>query len=120
VVTDKVKVGLNSTGIIYQSHTQSFAFPILPSALGTVLDLLVEAPKKYSVEYPVLTVYKDCHPFLIDNLSQTVPVCLFTNIHDQLIKEPGSMNSISFLPSLLLGAGVTSCSQHFNVTLPVV
>jgi hypothetical protein len=113
-MTREVKVGLNSTGIIDRFHAQSFAFPVLPLELVAVSDLLVEAPEKYSVEYPIPTVYKDRHPFLIDNPSKTVPICLLTNIHAQLNKEPGSTNSISFPPSLLSGAGVTSCSQHFN------
>lgn len=113
MVTNKVKVGPNSTGIIDQSHTQSFTFPILPSEVGVVSDLLTETPKKYSVEDPVLTVYKDCHPFLIDNPSKTVPTCLLTNIHAQLIKEPGSMNSISFLPYFIVGNGSDSLLPTF-------
>ena len=98
MMTRKVKVGLNSTGIIDRFHAQSFAFPILPLELGAISDLLVEAPEKDSVEYPIPAVYKDCHPFLIDNPSKIVPIYLLTDIRAQLIKEPGSTNSISFPP----------------------
>jgi hypothetical protein len=105
-MTRKVKVGLNSTGIIDRFHAQSFAFPVLPLELGAVSDLLVEAPEKDRVEYPILTVYKDRHPFL-DNPSKNVPICLLTNIHAQLVKEPGSTNSLC-IPPFLSGAGEIS------------
>jgi len=97
-MTHIVKVGLNSTGIIDRFHEQSSPFSSLPLELETFSGLLVEAPEKDSIEYPIPTVYPDRRPFSIDNPFKTVSIFLLTNIHAQLIKEPSSTNSRSFPP----------------------
>jgi len=113
-MTGKVRDGLISAGKIGQFCAKNVPFRILALGLASVLDLFVETVKKQAVDHPIPTLYQDDHPCVVDNFGN-VPICLTTNTHPQLITVPRSTNSTSFPPFLLLGAGMNSCSQYFDV-----
>ena len=113
-MTGKVRVGLIGAGKTGQICAKNVLSRIPALGLASILDLFVEIAKKQAVDFPIPTLYQDDHPCVVHNFG-SVPICQTTNTYPQLITVPRSTNSTSFPPFLLLGAGMNSCSQYFNV-----